>query len=164
MDKFKSIILIASIIGVTSTFVEFAVTNETMKKQLKMIITMILILGVFLPFIGSDFKISLDSIDSLCEDSKYQDISKGFNEYYLSEASKKVEIELTTKLETQEIYIDKLRIYSRLDEYNSIEITKAEIHTKEIPDDEKDKIRSIISENLPEAEIVFMTEVENETD
>lgn len=160
---FKAAVLTASIVGIISTFAEFAAPSEGMKKQLKMIITLVLILALFTPFIGSDFKIALDGIGDLGEDNSYSRINRDFSDYYLKQSNSNIEKSLISQLAAEGIYAERIRIYSELNEYNSIEITKAEVYADNLDDSSKDRLMNIISAALPDADIVFGSEVESET-
>ena len=134
-----------------------------MKKQLKMIITLVLILALFTPFIGTEFRISIDGIDALSDDSSYEQLNEDFTDYYLNLTNSNIEQSLISQLKAEKIYADKIRIYSEADEYNSIEITKAEVYAENLSENTKEKIIDLIGAALPDAEIVFVSEVDSET-
>lgn len=163
LETFKTAILTASIVGIVSTFADFAAPSESMKKQLKMIITLVLILALFTPFIGTEFRISIDGIDALSDDSSYEQLNEDFTDYYLNLTNSNIEQSLISQLEAEKIYADKIRIYSKADEYNSIEITKAEVYAENLSENTKEKIIDLIGAALPDAEIVFVSEVDSET-
>ncbi len=163
LETFKTAILTASIVGIVSTFADFAASSESMKKQLKMIITLVLILALFTPFIGTEFRISIDGIDALSDDSSYEQLNEDFTDYYLNLTNSNIEQSLISQLKAEKIYADKIRIYSEADEYNSIEITKAEVYAENLSENTKEKIIDLIGAALPDAEIVFVSEVDSET-
>jgi hypothetical protein len=163
LETFKTAILTASIVGIVSTFADFAAPSESMKKQLKMIITLVLILALFTPFIGTEFRISIDGIDALSDDSSYEQLNEDFTDYYLNLTNSNIEQSLISQLKAEKIYADKIRIYSEADEYNSIEITKAEVYAENLSENTKEKIIDLIGAALPDAEIVFVSEVDSET-
>ena len=163
LETFKTAILTASIVGIVSTFADFAAPSESMKKQLKMIITLVLILALFTPFIGTEFRISIDGIDALSDDSSYEQSNEDFTDYYLNLTNSNIEQSLISQLKAEKIYADKIRIYSEADEYNSIEITKAEVYAENLSENTKEKIIDLIGAALPDAEIVFVSEVDSET-
>ena len=163
LETFKTAILTASIVGIVSTFADFAAPSESMKKQLKMIIALVLILALFTPFIGTEFRISIDGIDALSDDSSYEQLNEDFTDYYLNLTNSNIEQSLISQLKAEKIYADKIRIYSEADEYNSIEITKAEVYAENLSENTKEKIIDLIGAALPDAEIVFVSEVDSET-
>ena len=163
LETFKTAILTASIVGIVSTFADFAAPSESMKKQLEMIITLVLILALFTPFIGTEFRISIDGIDALSDDSSYEQLNEDFTDYYLNLTNSNIEQSLISQLKAEKIYADKIRIYSEADEYNSIEITKAEVYAENLSENTKEKIIDLIGAALPDAEIVFVSEVDSET-
>ena len=163
LETFKTAILTASIVGIVSTFADFAAPSESMKKQLKMIITLVLILALFTPFIGTEFRISIDGIDALSDDSSYEQLNEDFTDYYLNLTNSNIEQSLISQLKAEKIYADKIRIYSEADEYNSIEITKAEVYAENLSENSTEKIIDPTCAALPDAEIVFVSEVDSET-
>lgn len=164
MNILRTAILTASIIGIISTLADFAAPGESLKKQLKMIITMVLILGLFTPFIGNDFKLSVSDIDKLSDDNEYADMNRNFNEYYIEQSSSKIEQKIMNELKENNIPFEDVRIYCRLDEYNSIEIIKGEIDSKNLSDEKKQNAYEIIQRLIPDAKLKIITEDLNETE
>ena len=81
MDILKAAILIACIMGVISCMVDIATPEGALKKQLKVIVSIILILAVFLPFMGNDFNLDFDDY-GLRDDGTYEQMSEDFFEMY----------------------------------------------------------------------------------
>ena len=99
----------------------------------------------------------------MSEDNSYSRINRDFSDYYLKQSNSNIEKSLISQLAAEGIYAERIRIYSELNEYNSIEITKAEVYADNLDDSSKDRLMNIISAALPDADIVFGSEVESET-
>ncbi len=127
MELLKSAILTASIIGIISLIADFAAPGEALKKQLKTIITMILILGLFTPFLGSGFRINLDGGSALSDNNVFKKMDGDIQDYYISDTQENLERAVKQELERQGIEVEKISIHCSLAEYNSIEITETEI-------------------------------------
>lgn len=158
MDILKTSVLTAGVIGIVSVLADFAVPGDEIKKQLKTIITLVLIMGMFTPFIGSDFKLSVNNIDRLSEDREFDNISEDFEDYYLEESSYEIQKQIEKLLNEKNITFDKVRIYCSIDEYNSIEINKALIYSAEASEQEVSDIVKTVAELIPNAEIEIKTE------
>ena len=77
---------------------------------------------------------------------------------YLNQSSENIENVLTELLKQQGISVEKTVIVSQLDEYNSLEIKKATIYLKNSTQSDRDRVKAIVSENLPQAEVEFAEE------
>ncbi|MGN0624528.1 MAG: hypothetical protein ACI4JA_11365 [Oscillospiraceae bacterium] len=158
MDILKTSVLTAGVIGIVSVLADFAVPGDGIKKQLKTIITLVLIMGLFTPFIGSDFRLSVNNIDELSEDSEFDNISEDFEDYYLEQSSAEIQKQIEKLLNEKNITFDKVRIYCSIDEYNSIEINKAVIYSAEASEQEVSDIVNTVAELIPNVEIEIKTE------
>ncbi len=158
MNILKTAIFTACIIGIVSSFTDMASLEGALKKQLKIILTMILILGIFTPFLGGGFKLDLNAADKLVEQDEYENLNENFQEMYLNQSSENIENVLTELLKQQGISVEKTVIVSQLDEYNSLEIKKATIYLKNSTQSDRDRVKAIVSENLPQAEVEFAEE------
>lgn len=164
MDILKTSVLTAGVIGIVSVLADFAVPGDSIKKQLKTIITLVLIMGLFTPFIGSEFRLSVDGIDTLSQDKEFENITENFDDYYIEQTNERVAKQIENKLNEKNITFDKVRIYSSLGEYNSIKINKAVIYSSMASNEEISNILSCVSEFLPQAEIEIKTEDDLETE
>lgn len=162
MDVLKSAIFTACIIGTVSSLSDMAAPDGKLKKQLGIILTMILILAVFSPFLGNDFKLDFSSADDLFASKEYESLNEDFQNMYLEQSSQNIEEVLLRQMKQQGISVDKVVIVSQLDEYNSLEIKKVKVYLANSTDSEDDRIKEIISENLPDCEIEFVKEDSSE--
>ena len=154
MDILKAAILIACIMGVISCMVDIATPEGALKKQLKVIVSIILILAVFLPFMGNDFNLDFDDY-GLRDDGTYEQMSEDFFVFFSGLAVEEMEEVIASLIDDSGISIENVIINAEYDEYNSLEATKVIISAVAFEDKDKEVIRDIISERLPEAEIEF---------
>lgn len=162
MDILKTSIFTACIIGIVSSFTDIAAPEGALKKQMKVILTMILILGIFTPFLSGGFKLDLNAADKLVDQDEYEDLSENFQEMYLNRSTENIKDVLTNLIEQQGITVKKTVIDSQLDEYNSLEIKKVTVYLQNSSQSDRDKITAIISENLPQTEVEFAEEDSSE--
>lgn len=148
MDILKTAIFTACIIGIVSSLTDMAAPDGALKKQLKIILTIIMILGIFTPFLSGGFKLDLNAADELIERKEYDNINENFEDLYLSRSSESIEQVLTQLIEDQGISVEKISIDSQLDEYNSLEIKKVTVYLIDPTLSDKERVRAIISENL----------------
>lgn len=161
MNILKIAIITASIIGIVSTLVDFAAPQSSLKQQLKTIMTLVMITSIFMPFLGSGFKISQLSDYDLTSDSEYKNYSKEFGNMYILRTEDNIEAEISYQLSAADIDFSKVRIYCGLNEYNSIEVTKAEIYLPQ-GSSQRSKAQELINKLLPDTKAEFITEEEVE--
>lgn len=151
MDIVRTIIYSACVIGVISTFVEMSAPEGSMKKQLELILGIVLMLAVITPFMKSDFRIRLS--DYACEyDKKLSaSISTYETQTVLNEASRAVKEYITGKLRDNGIETEDIIITLELDEYNQIEIRKVQVKTQSL---EANKISELIHSELAKTEVI----------
>lgn len=146
--------------GIISTFSDIAAPEGSLKKQLNLILGLILVLVVITPFLGNEFRISLRDY-SLKSKTEALDLSGYTNDALINSANKKIEEYFLDKLNKNSITEADLDIYSEINEYNEIKIKRIDVFTESSFDEEK--VKKLISEDLPETEInVKIKEGENE--
>ena len=160
MELIKSVILIGCVMGIISTFSDIAAPEGSLKKQLNLILGLILVLVVITPFLGNEFRISLRDY-SLKSKTEALDLSGYTNDALINSANKKIEEYFLDKLNKNSITEADVDIYSEINEYNEIKIKRIDVFTESSFDEEK--VKKLISEDLPETEInVKIKEGENE--
>ena len=145
--------------GIITTFVDITAPEGSLKKQLNVILGVVLVLVVITPFLGGDFQISLSDY-SYSSDFEAVDLSGYTTEAVIASANEKVEEYFSEKLNKNNIGAE-LNIYSEINEYNEIEITRIDITVENSSDE--DQVRKLVREDLSETEInVNVREEENE--
>lgn len=158
MNILKTSIFVACIIGIISCLADIAAPKGTMKNQIKIITSLILILAVFTPFMGEEFDIDFKSLEKLTDTEKYQSMTEDFKDMYIGMTAEKMEEEIKRLIKEQNVDIEKVVIDSDYDEYNSLEVRKVTVYAESLTENEKETINRVIGENLPEAEIEFSQE------
>lgn len=158
MGILKASILTACIIGVVSSFTDMAAPDGKLKKQLSIILALILILGIFTHFVRGGFKLDLSDSFDLKSTDEYEELNKGFRDMYTEQSEENMQQALEELLKNEGISINSIDIVSTLDEYNSLEIEKVRVYISDITDKQKEKIKEIIGDNLPETEVEFIVE------
>lgn len=151
MDIVRTIIYSACIIGVISTFIEISSPEGSMKKQLELILGIVLMLVVITPFMNSEFRIRLS--DYACEYDKKlsSSISSYQSQTVLKEAEKAVNDYFTRKLRDNGIETKDIIITLELNEYNQIEIRRVQVKADSA---DADKIKKLINGELAQTEVI----------
>lgn len=151
MEILKTVIYSACVIGIVSTFVDIAAPQGSMKKQLDLIIGIILVLVVITPFMNKEFKIRLSEYTYDYDKKIYGEIKKYTEQTVLDEASSRVSDHFRKKLSDNGIKCDNIIITPELDEYNRIEIKKVQISSQQ---GDRTIITKLIKEDLPLTEVI----------
>lgn len=162
MNILKTAIFAACIVGVVSCFADICAPGSGVKKQLRIIVTMVMILGIFAPFLGGGFKLDFKNYDDLTQTEEYKNLNEDFNSMYLNMTSDKISEAIEQIIRQQGISIEKAVIESQLDEYNSLETKKVNIIAHGLSEADKDLIIKTVSENLPDAQVEFSEEDDSE--
>ena len=150
MDTVKTIIYSACIVGVVSSMIEIASPEGTMKKQLDLILGLVLVMVVITPFMSSDFKFRLNDYTVSYDKKIYDDIKSYENSLIFENARKELSEYFQKKLADNGIDCKDVIITLELDEYNQIEITKVQVHSTK---QDKQKINKLILSELPKTQV-----------
>ena len=150
MDTVKTIIYSACIVGVVSSMIEIASPEGTMKKQLDLILGLVLVMVVITPFMSSDFKFRLNDYTVSYDKKIYDDIKSYENNLVFENARKELSDYFQKKLADNGIDCKDVIITLELDEYNQIEITKVQVHSTK---QDKQKINKLILSELPKTQV-----------
>ena len=149
MDTVKTIIYSACVVGVVSTMIEIASPEGTMKKQLDLVIGLVLVMVVITPFMNKDFRFRLNDYTSAYDKQVYEDIKNYEKSLVIDSAKAELSDYLRKKLNVEGINCGEIIITLDIDEYNQIEITKVQVSSNQSPD----KIKSIIQAELPKTQV-----------
>ena len=150
MDTVKTIIYSACIVGVVSSMIEIASPEGTMKKQLDLILGLVLVMVVITPFMSSNFKFRLNDYTVSYDKKIYDDIKAYENSLVFENARKELSDYFQKKLADNGIDCKDVIITLELDEYNQIEITKVQVHSTK---QDKQKINKLILSELPKTQV-----------
>jgi len=150
MDTVKTIIYSACIVGVVSSMIEIASPEGTMKKQLDLILGLVLVMVVITPFMSSDFKFRLNDYTVSYDKKIYDDIKAYENSLVFENARKELSEYFQKKLADNGIDCKDVIITLELDEYNQIEITKVQVHSTQ---QDKQEINKLILSELPKTQV-----------
>lgn len=150
MDTVKTIIYSACIVGVVSSMIEIASPEGTMKKQLDLILGLVLVMVVITPFMSSDFKFRLNDYTVSYDKKIYDDIKAYENSLVFENARKELSDYFQKKLADNGIDCKDVIITLELDEYNQIEITKVQVHSTQ---QDKQEINKLILSELPRTQV-----------
>lgn len=156
MNTVKAVIFTACIIGVITSLTDIAAPEGSLKKQLRSVLAVILVLAVITPIMGQGFKVTLSDYTELSDLPEFDNISTVTELYYLSESESRLEEYFRDKLNKNGIENVTVDITADINEYNEIEITKVRAYPMQTSD--RELIKKLISEDLPEAEVIIQEE------
>ncbi|WP_294101428.1 hypothetical protein [uncultured Ruminococcus sp.] len=156
MDTIKAVIFTACIVGVITSLTDIAAPEGSLKKQLRSVLAVILVLAVITPIMGQGFKVTLSDYTELSDLPEFDNISTVTELYYLSESESRLEEYFGDKLNKNGIENVRVDITANINEYNEIEITKVRAYSMQTSD--RELIKKLISEDLPEAEVIIQEE------
>lgn len=156
MDTIKAVIFTACIVGVITSLTDIAAPEGSLKKQLRSVLAVILVLAVITPIMGQGFKVTLSDYTELSDLPEFDNISTVTELYYLSESESRLEEYFRDKLNKNGIENVTVDITADINEYNEIEITKVRAYPMQTSD--RELIKKLISEDLPEAEVIIQEE------
>ncbi|MGN1134122.1 MAG: hypothetical protein ACI4RN_06670 [Oscillospiraceae bacterium] len=163
MNVLKASVLAACAVGIISAIAEIA-APESMKKQLGTLTAIVLILAVFMPFLSKDVALDLKSFENLADTEEYNSMQEEFGNMYLDISNENMQKELMRLIADENIDIENVVIDSYLNEYNSLEVKKVKVEGSGLSDNDKELIREIIADKLPDAEIEFSEDSESEAE
>ena len=156
MNTIKAVIFTACIVGVITSLTDIAAPEGSLKKQLRSVLAVILVLAVITPIMGQGFKVTLSDYTELSDLPEFDNISTVTELYYLSESESRLEEYFRDKLNKNGIENVTVDITADINEYNEIEITKVRAYPMQTSD--RELIKKLISEDLPEAEVIIQEE------
>ena len=156
MDTIKAVIFTACIVGVITSLTDIAAPEGSLKKQLRSVLAVILVLAVITPIMGQGFKVTLSDYTELSDLPEFDNISTVTELYYLSESESRLEEYFGDKLNKNGIENVRVDITANINEYNEIEITQVRAYSMQTSD--RELIKKLISEDLPEAEVIIQEE------
>lgn len=156
MDTIKAVIFTACIVGVITSLTDIAAPEGSLKKQLRSVLAVILVLAVITPLMGQGFKVTLSDYTELSDLPEFDNISTVTELYYLSESESRLEEYFRDKLNKNGIENVRVDITTDINEYNEIEITKVRAYPMQTSD--RELIKKLISEDLPEADVIIQEE------
>lgn len=157
MDTIKASIFVACILGIVSTFFTSISPKGSIKKYFSILISAVTLITVIIPYTDNSFKITLNEnkFESLSSYS-YKTIENRTDEIILQKSSEKVVDYFYDRLKRNNISVKDINIKIELNEYNEIEIKK--IILTGLSESDKDEAQKIIKDDLPETDVIFLTE------
>ncbi len=150
METISKVIYSACVIGVVSTFIEIASPQGSVKKQLDLIVGIVLVLVVITPFMNKEFKIRLSDYTYVQDSKIYGELNEFSTQTVLNEARSKVSDYFRQKFNEDGIKYDDIIIKLELNEYNQIAIKRVTVKAQS--GNEK-RIAQLVKKELPQTEV-----------
>lgn len=160
MEIFRSAVLTACAAGIISSLVQSAAIGSSGKKMMKLLVNTIVVISIIHPFVNDDLFEDISKLTELEEDKYYLSLESDFSQYYISNAEISVKRELDKQLEDNGIKYSSLDIRCEMDEYHVITVKQVTVSAKD--KGTCDKARDLAQRLLPEAEIITVTEDNDE--
>lgn len=153
MDTVRTIIYSACVVGIISAMVEIASPEGTLKKQIDLVIGLVLVMVVITPFMNSDFKFRLSDYTASYDEKIYRDIKSYESAAVIENAQKELSDYFENKLESNGIKCKDVIITMQINEYNQIEITKVQVVSEE---QNTQKITELVKSELPQTQVTVI--------
>lgn len=131
MDMLKKITLIGCLLGIAFSLVDIAAPGEKMKKQLKVVTSVVMLISIITPFLKEGLVISVSAKPEPDKISETQDMQEQIDSLYIADIERKLENSAASALKEKNILPDNLCIVTKIDEYNFLKVDKVKIKVNE---------------------------------
>ena len=150
MDAIQKIVLIACLLSIAIMIFDIMYPNDKLHKQVKLIFSLIFILGIFTPIISGKINITIPTSTSIEDNTLYIDFQDKMDEQVLSQAKKRIEQVLSHELSKKGIKTKEISIKINIEDNSCISISEVEIACDSITKAQRDIINEFISNELGE--------------
>lgn len=148
MDSVKQAVLIGCILGIAFSMIEMIIPDKALFKNVKLIMSIIMLVSIINPFLKDGAVISVSSYESDAQLSSAE-LQESIDKAYIKEIENKVKKSLELYFLKNEIEADKLVIVTEVDEYNYLEVNKISLYVAEKDRDKTlDLIKILLGENV----------------
>lgn len=137
MEKIKNIVLCICLLAVAISVLDVISPGKRLKKQLSFLFSLVFIIAIFTPFVNGEISFEIPSVSELEEIEAYEEISDTVNELAEREITYSLTTVLSDALIQNGISADKIYFDINIEDNDSISISSAEIHIKDIYSEEK---------------------------
>lgn len=153
MDTLKAVALIGSLLGIAFTMIEIVIPGDKLKKQIRTVMSMVMLIAVMTPFVKEGLVISVFENTDITEINETKELQSRIDEYYIIETQKQLEGSLRAYLREIEIEADNLVIDTEINEYNFLEVKSVSLS---VTDNEREAAETLIKSLIGEqAEVIF---------
>lgn len=122
MEMLKKVTLIGCLLGIAFSMVELAAPSEKMKKQIKIVTSVVLLISVMTPFLKDGLVISVSAPPDFSTDRNAIQMEEQVQQAYSSEINNSLERRAQAALQENGITVDNLCIVTETDEYNFLKV------------------------------------------
>ncbi|MBR6102765.1 MAG: hypothetical protein IKP95_10070 [Ruminococcus sp.] len=162
MEAIKAAIFTACTAGLISCIVKSAAIGAGGKRIMRITVNMIVLLALVKPLMNADFTDVLNDHQASQLDISEEVFTEDLNRYYIASAELSTKNEVDKFLREKGYYSLRTVIICEIDEYDQIEIKRAELTFSAGTDIEA--VRGIVSGLLPDAELQIAEAADEQTD
>ena len=127
MDAFKELVTTLCLAGIGLAIYKMMVPSGTYEKQIRVLVSLVFILGVISPFARGEISIPVSANNELIESIEYARIEEQANSYLKSHFTTNLESALIKVLEEKGIDVDKISVNVDISEEYSISINEVRV-------------------------------------
>lgn len=127
MAAFKELVTTLCLAGIGLAIYKMMVPSGTYEKQIRVLVSLVFILGVISPFARGEISIPVSANNELIESIEYARIEEQANSYLKSHFTTNLESALIKVLEEKGIAVDKISVNVDISEEYSISINEVRV-------------------------------------
>ena len=127
MDAFKELVTTLCLAGIGLAIYKMMVPSGTYEKQIRVLVSLVFILGVISPFARGEISIPVSANNELIESIEYARIEEQANSYLKSHFTTNLESALIKVLEEKGVAVDKISVNVDISEEYSISINEVRV-------------------------------------
>lgn len=127
MGAFKELITTLCLSGIGLAIYKMMVPSGTYEKQIRVLVSLVFILGVISPFARGDITLPVSANNELVESVEYARIEERANSYLKSHFTTNLETSLVKSLEEKGITVDKILVNVDISKEYSISINEVRV-------------------------------------
>ena len=127
MDAFKELVTTLCLAGIGLAIYKMMVPSGTYEKQIRVLVSLVFILGVISPFARGEISIPVSANNELIESIEYARIEEQANSYLKSHFTTNLESALIKVLEEKGSAVDKISVNVDISEEYSISINEVRV-------------------------------------
>lgn len=136
MEAFKELITTLCLAGIGLAIYKMMVPSGTYEKQIRVLVSLVFILGVISPFAKGEISLHVSANGELVESVEYARIEEQANSYLKSHFTTNLETSLVKVLEEKGLAVDKISVNVDISKEYSISINEVRVLTSNKADTE----------------------------
>lgn len=161
MDAFKELITTLCLAGIGLAIYKMMVPSGTYEKQIRVLVSLVFVLGVISPFAKGDISLPVSANSDLSENIEYLRIEEQANTYLELHFTTNLETALLKVLEEKDVAVNKISVNVDISKDYSISINEVRVLISN--NDESAVVKAIIQKEVGEDTDVLVEVLEVES-